>query len=127
MNHFFQVKQLKKWSTRQFQMNIHYSIAMFSKNYSLFYIVYLQPSFLPRLYSHSMSLENIQTCIHTHTHTHTDITPMFILIYTYIQNLHTKKQTHNTLNQNVHFPTRASLTLSGARIYFYFIFQIIII
>lgn len=127
MTHFFQLKQLKKWSTRQFQMNIHYSIAMFSTNYSLFYIVYLQPSFLPRLYSHSISLENIQTCIHTHTHTHTDITPMFILIYTYIQNLHTKKQTHNTLNQNVHFPTRASLTLSVARIYFYFIFQIIII
>lgn len=44
---------------------------MFSKNYSLFHIMYLQTSFLPRLYSHSRSLENTHKQIHSHSYTHT--------------------------------------------------------
>lgn len=98
LTHFFQVKQLKKWSTRQFQMSPHYSIAMFSKNNnSLFHIMYLQPSFLPRLYSHSRSLENTQTRTHSHlhtrTHTHTQTSHICSYSYTHISQIYTHKKT----------------------------------
>lgn len=99
---FFQVKQLKKWSTRQFQMSPHYSIAMFSKNNnSLFHIMYLQPSFLPRLYSHSRSLENTQTRTHSHlhtrTHTHTQTSHICSYSYTHISQIYTHKKNRHII------------------------------